>query len=65
MQTSVAETSNAETCLRCGHISSNDLCKACVLLEGLEEGLAASSDMRNRGASAGRQTPAAVAIVAE
>lgn len=28
-----------QTCVRCGYISSNDLCKACALLEGLEEGL--------------------------
>ena len=28
-----------ENCLRCGYISSNDLCKACALLEGLEQGL--------------------------
>ncbi|RXK40253.1 cytoplasmic tRNA 2-thiolation protein 1 [Tremella mesenterica] len=28
-----------QTCLRCGYISSNDLCKACALLEGLEAGL--------------------------
>ncbi|KAG8863728.1 nucleotidyltransferase [Tulasnella sp. 330] len=27
-----------QRCLRCGYISSNDLCKACVLLEGLEKG---------------------------
>ncbi|KAJ2557481.1 cytosolic thiouridylase subunit Ctu1, partial [Coemansia sp. RSA 1933] len=26
-------------CERCGYISSNTLCKACVLLEGLERGL--------------------------
>ncbi|KZW04405.1 hypothetical protein EXIGLDRAFT_758694 [Exidia glandulosa HHB12029] len=28
-----------QTCKRCGYISSNDLCKACTLLEGLERGL--------------------------
>ncbi|KAF8709567.1 Cytoplasmic tRNA 2-thiolation protein 1, partial [Rhizoctonia solani] len=28
-----------QTCLRCGYISSNDLCKACMMLEGLERGL--------------------------
>ncbi|KIO29174.1 hypothetical protein M407DRAFT_228545 [Tulasnella calospora MUT 4182] len=28
-----------ERCKRCGYISSNDLCKACVLLEGLERGM--------------------------
>ncbi|CAH1240492.1 CTU1 [Branchiostoma lanceolatum] len=27
------------TCARCGYISSNELCKACVLLEGLNKGL--------------------------
>ena len=27
------------TCERCGYISSNSLCKACVLLEGLNRGL--------------------------
>ncbi|KAL4075664.1 cytoplasmic tRNA 2-thiolation protein 1 [Scleroderma citrinum] len=31
-----------ETCKRCGYMSSNDLCKACVLLEGLERGMANS-----------------------
>jgi cytoplasmic tRNA 2-thiolation protein 1 len=25
-------------CKRCGYIASNDLCKACTLLEGLERG---------------------------
>ncbi len=34
--TSVAPT---ETCTRCGYISSNALCKACVLLEGLNRGV--------------------------
>ncbi|EIM88143.1 uncharacterized protein STEHIDRAFT_120339 [Stereum hirsutum FP-91666 SS1] len=29
-----------QTCKRCGYMSSNDLCKACTLLEGLERGLA-------------------------
>jgi cytoplasmic tRNA 2-thiolation protein 1 len=28
-----------ETCKRCGYMSSNDLCKACTLLEGLERGI--------------------------
>ena len=27
-------------CVRCGFVSSNDLCKACVLLEGLNKGTA-------------------------
>ena len=29
-----------ETCKRCGYMSSNELCKACTLLEGLERGMA-------------------------
>jgi cytoplasmic tRNA 2-thiolation protein 1 len=29
-----------ETCKRCGYMSSNELCKACALLEGLERGIA-------------------------
>ncbi|KAF8270864.1 hypothetical protein EI94DRAFT_1797618 [Lactarius quietus] len=28
-----------QTCKRCGYMSSNDLCKACSLLEGLERGM--------------------------
>ncbi|KAF8911931.1 cytoplasmic tRNA 2-thiolation protein 1 [Mucidula mucida] len=31
-----------QTCKRCGYMSSNELCKACTLLEGLERGIAAS-----------------------
>lgn len=31
-----------QTCKRCGYMSSNDLCKACTLLEGLERGIASS-----------------------
>lgn len=27
------------TCSRCGHVSSQEVCKACVLLEGLNKGL--------------------------
>eukprot|EP01029_Cantina_marsupialis_P026401 TRINITY_DN7096_c0_g1_i2.p2 TRINITY_DN7096_c0_g1~~TRINITY_DN7096_c0_g1_i2.p2 ORF type:complete len:150 (+),score=38.06 TRINITY_DN7096_c0_g1_i2:749-1198(+) len=27
------------TCTRCGYMSSNALCKACILLEGLEKGI--------------------------
>ena len=27
------------TCLRCGYIASQDMCKACVMLEGLNKGL--------------------------
>ena len=33
---------HAETCQRCGYMSSNALCKACTLLEGLERGMADS-----------------------
>jgi len=29
-----------QTCVRCGYMSSNELCKACTLLEGLERGMA-------------------------
>jgi len=29
-----------KTCIKCGYISSNDVCKACVLLEGLNTGKA-------------------------
>ncbi|KAF8644079.1 hypothetical protein AX16_008702 [Volvariella volvacea WC 439] len=29
-----------QTCRRCGYMSSNELCKACVLLESLEKGVA-------------------------
>ena len=32
-----------ETCQRCGYMSSNELCKACTLLEGLERGMANSA----------------------
>ncbi|KIL00463.1 hypothetical protein PAXRUDRAFT_821661 [Paxillus rubicundulus Ve08.2h10] len=31
-----------QTCKRCGYMSSNELCKACTLLEGLERGVANS-----------------------
>lgn len=31
-----------QTCQRCGYMSSNPLCKACTLLEGLERGMAES-----------------------
>ncbi|KLO08830.1 hypothetical protein SCHPADRAFT_944146 [Schizopora paradoxa] len=37
----VKKTQKAQqTCKRCGYMSSNDLCKACTLLEGLERGIA-------------------------
>ncbi|KAI0363714.1 cytoplasmic tRNA 2-thiolation protein 1 [Pilatotrama ljubarskyi] len=32
-----------QTCKRCGYMSSNELCKACTLLEGLERGLASAA----------------------
>ena len=35
-------TDFAESCGRCGYMSSNPLCKACTLLEGLERGMAES-----------------------
>ncbi|KAK0231237.1 hypothetical protein IW262DRAFT_469210 [Armillaria fumosa] len=37
-----------QTCKRCGYMSSNELCKACTLLEGLERGMASSSIKRAR-----------------
>lgn len=38
--TSANGVSLVEICKRCGYMSSNELCKACTLLEGLERGLA-------------------------
>lgn len=35
-----------ETCKRCGYMSSNDLCKACSLLEGLERGMSNAAIVR-------------------
>ena len=35
-----------ETCIRCGYMSSNDLCKACSLLEGLERGMSTAAIVR-------------------
>jgi cytoplasmic tRNA 2-thiolation protein 1 len=35
-----------ETCKRCGYMSSNELCKACTLLEGLERGMGNSAIVR-------------------
>jgi cytoplasmic tRNA 2-thiolation protein 1 len=32
-----------QTCIRCGYMSSNDLCKACSLLEGLERGMSTAA----------------------
>jgi hypothetical protein len=31
-------TAKPQTCTRCGYMSSNAICKACVLLEGLSKG---------------------------
>ncbi|KAL7409692.1 hypothetical protein BDY24DRAFT_402649 [Mrakia frigida] len=47
-----------QTCLRCGYISSNDLCKACALLEGLEGGLnhkALKSTQKDTGLTEGHR----------
>jgi hypothetical protein len=41
-----ARLTESETCLRCGYMSSNDLCKACALLQGLESGLDRSALVR-------------------
>ena len=38
----------AETCKRCGYMSSNELCKACTLLEGLERGMATAGVVSGR-----------------
>ncbi|KAH9991428.1 hypothetical protein BJV77DRAFT_1116749 [Russula vinacea] len=48
-----------QTCKRCGYMSSNDLCKACSLLEGLERGMstAAISDKGRRKLEAEGPTP--------
>jgi len=32
-----------QTCMRSGYMSSNDLCKACSLLEGLERGMSTAA----------------------
>lgn len=37
-----------QTCTRCGYMSSNALCKACTLLEGLERGMA-NAGITDRG----------------
>jgi len=48
-------------CQRCGYISSQDVCKACVLLEGLNKGLPNLGVSRTRGTkSAKAGLPAAV-----
>ena len=38
---------STETCKRCGYMSSNDLCKACSLLEGLERGMSTAAIVRH------------------
>lgn len=43
-------------CERCGYISSQKLCKACVLLEGLNKGLPKAGIARNKGSSNGNST---------
>ncbi|KAI4356185.1 hypothetical protein L6164_000227 [Bauhinia variegata] len=43
------------TCERCGYISSQKWCKACVLLEGLNRGLPKLGIGRNRGSVNGRK----------
>ena len=51
----------AGKCQRCGYISSQDVCKACVLLEGLNKGLPNLGISRTRGAKGGKAgLPAAV-----
>ncbi|WVQ99940.1 cytoplasmic tRNA 2-thiolation protein 1 [Kwoniella sp. CBS 9459] len=45
-----------QTCLRCGYISSNDLCKACALLEGLESGLDRSALRQTQDSSSAAPT---------
>ncbi|KAI0069191.1 hypothetical protein BV25DRAFT_113288 [Artomyces pyxidatus] len=49
-----------QTCKRCGYMSSNDLCKACTLLEGLERGMSAAviTDRARRKLEAEGPTPA-------
>ncbi|CDZ97560.1 cytoplasmic trna 2-thiolation protein 1 [Phaffia rhodozyma] len=61
-----------QTCLRCGYISSNDLCKACALLEGLESGLSngamhASQDVKkvSNSTDAASSSGETVAIIGE
>ncbi|VDC06252.1 unnamed protein product [Peniophora sp. CBMAI 1063] len=38
-----ATQKSQQTCKRCGYMSSNELCKACTLLEGLERGMASAA----------------------
>jgi cytoplasmic tRNA 2-thiolation protein 1 len=35
-----------QDCKRCGYISSNEMCKSCVLLEGLNTGKAKEANSR-------------------
>ncbi|KAF9057334.1 cytoplasmic tRNA 2-thiolation protein 1 [Panaeolus papilionaceus] len=48
-----------QTCQRCGYMSSNTLCKACTLLEGLERGMANSgiTDKARKKMDAAGPTP--------
>ncbi|KAI0313256.1 hypothetical protein OF83DRAFT_1142233 [Amylostereum chailletii] len=43
-----ATQKSQQTCKRCGYMSSNELCKACTLLEGLERGMA-NAGVTDRG----------------
>ncbi len=47
-----------QNCVRCGYISSNTVCKACILLEGLEKGtpqLGSVAKSRERSKTSHRQ----------
>lgn len=41
--------SSACSCVRCGFMSSQSVCKACILLEGLNKGLPHLGTQRTRG----------------
>ncbi|KAH8077906.1 hypothetical protein HD553DRAFT_320040 [Filobasidium floriforme] len=47
-----------QNCLRCGYISSNDLCKACALLEGLDHGLGKDAYKHNAAGKLDLAAPA-------
>jgi cytoplasmic tRNA 2-thiolation protein 1 len=46
IDTSTVKMPKKMDCVRCGFISSNDLCKACILLEGLNTGKAKEATTR-------------------
>ena len=48
------------TCERCGYMSSQAVCKACILLEGLNKGLPNAAVGRPRA----KQKPVAPALIA-